>query len=538
MVDRPLAMARTGIRQRFWLLTAALLALLIALPRPTANAAAAADAGGTGAPSGSAAPAGPATPSTGAHTGGATAEPHQVIRHARRIVTLSDARCAPAAQCSPSNPHEVSLHGYLVLSGRGLNPGLIVAFPRTRNATIASGSPLTRIYQSPYGPAVKVPIRAHSGRIEVMIGGGRRSNASRPITVVPYALHPPKPKAPPAPVPTATPAAGGTAFEGQGMWIWYVSKSAGGSVAAIVAQAHAADVSTVFVKSSDGSSNYWEQFSPELVAQFHANGIKVCAWQFVYGTNPVGEAELGARAVANGADCLVIDAESEYEGRYGSAQKYIETLRAKIGPTYPVGLASFPYVDYHESFPYSVFLGPNGAQFNAPQMYWKDIGTSVANVFVHTYEENLVYGRPIAPLGQTYENPSAEELVAFRSLAAAYGAHGVSWWDWQETQSGGWTALADPLNPSLTVPSPELTSPLLGEGSKGDQVLWMQEHLASAISTQATTGIFDSTTKANLEQFQTAHGIPASGETDPNTWAALLALAPVPVDWTEAGPKG
>ena len=45
------------------------------------------------------------------------------------------------------------------------------------------------------------------------------------------------------------------------MWIWYLSQSNGGNVASIVAQAHAAGVSTVFVKSSDGSTNYWSQFS-------------------------------------------------------------------------------------------------------------------------------------------------------------------------------------------------------------------------------------------------------------------------------------
>jgi hypothetical protein len=520
-------MARTGTPTRSRFLAAATLLALFALP-PAVSTAATANPGGTGAPAGA--------PTTGAKAGGATATSHTPA-HTRRVVVLTGLRCEPAAQCS-TNPHEVSLHGYLVLSGRGLDTGLVVAFPHSRNATIASNSPLTRVYESPYGPAVKVPIRAHSGRIQVLIGGGRRSNPSTPILVVPYALHPPRPKAPPPPpVPAAT-ATNGAAFEGQGMWIWYVEKSDGGNLPALIAQAHAAGVTTLFVKSSDGSSNYWSQFSPELVATLHANGLKVCAWQFVYGTAPVGEAELGARAVAAGADCLMIDAEGEYEGRYGSAQKYIETLRAHVGPAYPVGLASFPYVNYHESFPYSVFLGPNGAQFNAPQMYWKDIGTSVASVYANTYEQNLIYQRPIAPLGQTYENPSNAELVAFRSLAAAYGSKGESWWDWQETTSSGWTALAEPLNATLTVPSPEATSPLLHEGAKGDQVLWMQEHLAAAVPTQATSGTFDATTAANLESFQTAHGIPASGETDPNTWAALLALTPVAVDWTESGPQG
>jgi peptidoglycan hydrolase-like protein with peptidoglycan-binding domain len=417
---------------------------------------------------------------------------------------------------------------------------MVVAFPHSWNARIARNSPTARLASASMGTVVRVPGSAHSGRIMLLLGHGRHSNSYGPIQIVRYALHPPAPPRPrtphvsPAPS-SATPS--GTAFDGQGMWIWYVSQSNGGSLASIVAQAHAASVSTLFIKSSDGSSNYWSQFSPTLVQALHANGLKACAWQYVYGTNPAGEANLGAEAVANGADCLVIDAESEYEGKYGSAQTYIADLRAKIGPTYPLGLASFPYVYYHTAFPYSVFLGPNGAQFNAPQMYWKDIGNSVDTTYANTYISNRAYGRPIFPLGQTYSKPSTEEVVRFRAEAPLYGAAGISFWDYQETPASLWGALAAPLAPLASVtPNPSFSE--LAEGSKGDPVLWMQEHLAAAIPAQATTGIFDATTKANLEEFQTAHGIAASGHTETATWQALLALAPVAVDWTEAGPKG
>jgi peptidoglycan hydrolase-like protein with peptidoglycan-binding domain len=257
----------------------------------------------------------------------------------------------------------------------------------------------------------------------------------------------------------------------------------------------------------------------------------------VYGTSPAGEAALGARAVASGADCLVIDAEAEYEGKYGAAQTYIAGLRARIGPSYPLGLASFPYVYYHTALPYSVFLGPEGAQFNAPQMYWKAIGASVDTVYADTYVSNRIYGRAIFPLGQTYESPSSADLLRFRAEAPLYGATGISWWDFQETSSAGWKALADPLAPLSTV-TPDAGWSELSQGSKGDPVLWMQEHLATAIPTQATTGIFDSATKANLELFQSAHSIAPSGHTEAATWQALLALAPVAVNWTGAGPKG
>jgi peptidoglycan hydrolase-like protein with peptidoglycan-binding domain len=519
----------------------------LALAQPTIGSATSAGVGGASAPSGGGTPsnggssktAAPTSKSTGgsASKSGSSSKPTTKKRAPAKHVnpfTLSSAVCYPAIHCS-TNPREVSLGGELLIKGAGLRTGMVVAFPHSWNARIASNSPTAHLASLSSGMVVHVPSSAHSGRIMILISHGRHTNSFGPIQIVRYALHPPTPPPPPAVAPPST-TPSGTAFNGQGMWIWYVSQSDGGNLASIVAQAHAAGVTTLFVKSSDGSSNYWSQFSPEFVQQMHANGLKVCAWQYVYGTNPVGEAELGARAVAAGADCLVIDAEAEYEGHYGAAQTYIADLRAKVGAAYPLGLASFPYVYDHTSFPYSVFLGPNGAQFNAPQMYWKAIGNSVDTAYANTYISNRVYGRPIFPLGQTYEKPSAEELVRFREEAPLYGATGTSFWDFQETPASLWTALATPLAPLTSVtPNPSWSE--LAQGSKGDPVLWMQEHLAAAIPTQETTGIFSAATTTNLEQFQSAHGIAPSGHTEAATWQALLALTPVPVDWTGTGPK-
>ena len=496
--------------------------IALVLTVSAARSSLAASPGGT--PAGGAAP--KATPKAKAPAPSKSTSAHVTTV---RIRTVS---CMPTIHCS-GNPHQVSTHGTLLLSGPGLTPNMVVGFPKSAGARISSVSPASRLRRTSTGLIVTVPASAHSGHIMVLLSHGRHTSSYGPIYVYRHALHPP-PKPVPAITGGATP--GGSGFEGQGMWIWYVGQSSGGSVAAIVAQAHAAGVTTVFVKSSDGPSNYWSQFSPQLVAELHANGLKACAWQYVYGTNPAGEANLGAQAAANGADCLVIDAEAEYEGRYGSAQTYIAELRAKVGPNYPVGLASFPYVSYHPSFPYSVFLGPNGAQFNAPQMYWKAIGTSVDTVYANTYIANRIYGRPIYPLGQTYGGVSSADLLRFREEAVDYGASGWSFWDWQETSAGDWATLAAPLAPLTTV-TPNTSYPELQSGSKGDQVLWLQEHLASAIPTQETTGVFGSQTTANLASFQTAHGIPASGVADAATWATLLALPPVAVDWTGTGPS-
>jgi hypothetical protein len=497
-----LALTATHTRSRFVLAAAAAAALLCLLGGSPARAVAT-SAGGTGA--------------SGAHI---------------TTIRITSVKCTPAARCS-GNPHQVSTHGTLLLAGIGLKTGMTVAFPKAAGARISRTSPASHLRQTRAGLLVTVPKRAHSGHIMVLLSRARHTSSYGPIYVYRHVLHPPKLKNPP--IATSVGAVSGTAFDGQGMWIWYMSASEKGDNASIVARAHAAGVSTLFVKSSDGSSNYWSQFSPQLVAEMHANGLKVCAWQYVYGSNPTGEANLGARAAANGADCLVIDAESQYEGHYAAAQTYIANLRAKVGPTYPIGLASFPYVSYHPSLPYSVFLGPNGAQYNAPQMYWKDIGTSVDTVYANTYIGNRIYGRPIFPLGQTYGGVRAADVLRFRQEAITYGATGLSFWDWQETPTSGWSALATPLTPLSTV-TPNGTYPELTSGSKGDQVLWLQEHLASAIPSQEVTGVFGAQTTANLRAFQAARSIAVSGRADAATWVALLALPPVAVDWTGGGP--
>jgi len=517
--------AHTRRRSHRTVLAATLAAALACALAALGGGPAAAAAAGTG----GAAPAGGAGPTTAAPGTGtrSAASPHVTS------VRIASVRCVPEARCS-ANPRQVSTHGTLVIAGSGLAAGMTVAFPRTPGAHISRRSPGSRLRTTRLGLAVTVPSRAHSGRIKVLLSGARYTSSYGPIYVYRHALHPPK-KATPSPATVG--AASGSAFDGQGMWIWYMSKSNGGNIASLVAQARAAGVTTVFVKSSDGSSNYWSQFSPQLVAELHANGLKACAWQYVYGTNAAGEASLGARAAANGADCLVIDAEAEYEGHYAAAQTYINNLRAKVGPTYPVALATFPYVSYHPSLPYSVFLGPNGAQYNAPQMYWKAIGVSVDTVYANTYIGNRIYQRPIFPLGQTYGGVSSADVLRFRQEAVTYGASGLSFWDWQETPPSIWSALAAPLAP-LTSVTPNTTYPELRSGAKGDQVLWLQEHLASAVPTQETTGVFGSQTTTNLRSFQASRAIGVSGKADAATWAALLALPPVAVDWTGGGPAG
>jgi hypothetical protein len=287
------------------------------------------------------------------------------------------------------------------------------------------------------------------------------------------------------------------------------------------------------IKSSDGTS-MWSQFTSQLVQSLHANGLHVCAWQYVYGNHPATEADLGAAAVHDGADCLLIDAESEYEGKYISAQTYMTRLRAQVGASYPLALAGFPYVDYHPGFPYSVFLGPGGAQYNAPQMYWKDIGTTTDAVFAHTYSYNLIYQRPIFPLGQVYSNPPARQVFRFRQLSRAYGASGVSWWDWQEATQSAWTALSRPAGP-LPGYQPYEVMASIKKGAGGDLVVWAQEHLISAGYKLGVDGGFGKNTRRAVLAFQAAHALTADGVIGPETWSALLRYRPARIVWGYKG---
>ena len=319
------------------------------------------------------------------------------------------------------------------------------------------------------------------------------------------------------------------------MWIWELARSDGGHLSNLIADARRYGISTLFVKSGDGTS-IWSQFNASLVSTLHAHGLRVCAWQYVYGNHPITEANVGAAAVKAGANCLVIDAESEYQGKYVAAQSYITRLRQLIGRNYPVSLAGFPYVDFHPGFPYSVFLGPGGAQYNTPQMYWADIGTTVDGVYSHTYEYNRIYGRTIDPLGQTFNRPRLGQIKRFRAISLSYAADGVSWWDWQSSTTGAWQALSQPVGPlSDFTPDPGLAT--LGIRAKGDLVVWAQEHLVTAGEPITIDGGFGPQTQAAVESFQSTHGLAVDGVIGQLTWQALLRYAPAPVKWVHQGKR-
>ncbi len=172
-------------------------------------------------------------------------------------------------------------------------------------------------------------------------------------------------------------------------------------------------------------------------------------------------------------------------------------------------------------------------------MYWKAIGVSVDQVFAHTYLYNGLYGRPIAPLGQTYQSPKSSELNRFRQLATAYGAPGVSWWSWQSTSAGGWRALGRALAPLTAIAqSVPPVAPRLARGARGDVVVWAQEHLLAAAQPVTVNGRYDTRTVRAVKAFQLASALPVTGILDVPTWQLLLAREPAAVTWRAGSKSG
>lgn len=236
----------------------------------------------------------------------------------------------------------------------------------------------------------------------------------------------------------ATPAPPGNPLDGNAMWVWYTPKP--NKLDAMIAQLKAAHMNSVLIKSGDGST-VWNQFNQGLVDRLHAAGLHVCAWHYVYGTHPITEARVSAYAYRQGAECMIIDAETEYEGRPTAARVYTRELRKLTSSHWLIGLSTFPYLKYHSSFPYHTFLRRGAATVNLPQMYWRDIGVSPAKIMQDTYQANRALGRPVYPIGQTWNNPGNGQLKAFQAAAKKVGARGVSWWDWSQTSAKSWTEL-------------------------------------------------------------------------------------------------
>jgi Putative peptidoglycan binding domain len=319
-------------------------------------------------------------------------------------------------------------------------------------------------------------------------------------------------------------------FSANALWVTQVNQPAAGQE--IVAEAARAGVGTLYVKAAEGS-NLEVQFSSVLVSEMRDAGATVCAWTFASGANPASEAAAAIAAVHEGAQCLVVDAENQYDGRYGAAQSFVRALRIGVGSAFPIGLASEAEVLQHPRFPYSVFLGPGGFNVVLPQIYWLDFGVSVEAACASAIGVNSIYGRPILPVGQLYSSPTPTELALFRALVRAFGAAAWSFFDLDIAQPEQLAALRAPMPARARKAS---IMPTLRAGADGDEIVWAQELLNAAGAHLPVGGFFGAETAHAVAAFQRRHRLRVSETLGPATWKALLRRRPREPSWASGSP--
>jgi peptidoglycan hydrolase-like protein with peptidoglycan-binding domain len=316
-------------------------------------------------------------------------------------------------------------------------------------------------------------------------------------------------------------------LQSTGLWV-----TSAASPASLVAQASAAGVRTLFVKAADGAAAD-PQFTTQLVRDLRASGLAVCAWTFDYGSSPVVEARAAAAAVRSGAQCLVVDAEGQYDKRYAAAQLFVRTLRRLLGRRFPVGLAGQAETEQHPTFPYSVFLGPAGFQFDMPQIYWRDLGLAVHEAYARVLGANTIYGRPVLPVGQLYGSPSPAEVTEFALLARDYRLKGFSFFS---------IDAASPLLLQAIATRPGASRRLTGEpatirpGADGDEVVWAQELLNGSGARLPVGGFFGARTANAIVHLQARHHLRRTGLLDAATWRVLLRARASEPSWARHAP--
>ena len=84
-------------------------------------------------------------------------------------------------------------------------------------------------------------------------------------------------------------------ISGKGFFIWKIQYCEGGDTGAIVDLAREANLSYVLLKIADGTYSYnvdssGRDYVTPLVQSLHAAGLQVLGWHYVYGDDPLGEA--------------------------------------------------------------------------------------------------------------------------------------------------------------------------------------------------------------------------------------------------------
>jgi hypothetical protein len=256
---------------------------------------------------------------------------------------------------------------------------------------------------------------------------------------------------------------------GKGIFIWQLWTANGGgkNLNTIVGKLKSEGISWIVIKMGDGDSFYnqsgkslftWAATNygsmDSVVGIFHSNGIKILAYQYVYGVPHHWSNSWSETDVANwildvkGIDGLVIDAEIEYDvltNRVEAARSYCDSIRVHH-PDGFVALTAWSRISSHATFPWTSFL--DRVAVNMPQAYWGARPTTPQNElnlmssqFASYYgiwasEGDSAAAKPIMPVGDAYDAAVAQGDVTYFSniCQLTYGYPGICMWEYSQVK--------------------------------------------------------------------------------------------------------
>jgi hypothetical protein len=253
-------------------------------------------------------------------------------------------------------------------------------------------------------------------------------------------------------------------ISGKGMYIWQMWNANSSNLTTTINKLKSNGITWVVIKMGDGDS-YYNQSGKSLynwaatysgmdsvISIFHSNGIKVLAFQYVYGDphhwlNVWSETDVANWVLdVKGIDGLIIDAEIQYDTlktRVTTARAYCDSIRIHH-PNSFIGLTAWSRPNSHSTFPWTSFL--DRVQVNMPQAYWGARPTTVQNElnlmssqFISNTNTWVSQGdsaaaKPIMPIGDGYTAKVIQgDITSFCNLSqTTYNYPGVSLWEYNQ----------------------------------------------------------------------------------------------------------
>lgn len=271
-------------------------------------------------------------------------------------------------------------------------------------------------------------------------------------------------------------------LHGKGFFIWRIPYTENGDIGRIINTALEADLSHVLIKVANADDYYNYDFDRNidlvrpLANAFRQAGIAVWGWHYIYGENPITEAQLSVQRIRELAlEGFVVDAESEFKapGMDLVARTYMQELRRNLGSRYTIALSSYRFPYYHPTFPFAEFL--EYCDINMPQVYWEAAHNPVYQLTKSVQDfQSLTPFRPIIPTGAAYPagswSPTPQEVIDFMDAVRNLNLPATNFWSWEHSRRyipDVWEAIAT-YDWSATTPELDITEEYIAALNSGD----------------------------------------------------------------------